>query len=132
LQHGTSRLSTEGEKRRVLIVDECAEIVEILTSLLESGGCRTSSSHDYRLECADIVSNRPDLAIIDIPFRQPERASTLISLCDRLRIPVILTATPATYRSSLPSSLAPLRKPYRLAEMTAKIQLALADGEVGQ
>ncbi|HTY13343.1 MAG TPA: response regulator [Candidatus Omnitrophota bacterium] len=53
-------------KKKVLIVDDAPEIVEILEDLIESAGYQAFSSPDAEKALEMIPHNRPDLILLDL------------------------------------------------------------------
>src|ERR671925_1243889 len=54
------------DQSKILIVDDSADIVEILTDLLEANGYAICTASDGRAALAQIEREQPDLVLLDV------------------------------------------------------------------
>ncbi len=122
------------QRRKVLIVDDDADVLHALSTRLRSQGYLVTAAFDGAHAAARFRSERPDLLLLDVHLS----AGTGLSLCDQLRrepggapVPVIaMTADPSQetkQRCEERGCFAFFRKPYNSRKLLAKIDQALGD-----
>ena len=65
--------------KKIYIIDDDRNIVESLTIVLNSEGYETSSQYDDENVLENVLSNKPDLIILDVMFPEDESAGFKIA-----------------------------------------------------
>src|SRR3989338_7366767 len=115
-------------KKRILIIDDSKEIVELTKHLLEARGYEVVFSLQGNIAPATAVKCQPDLILLDMILED----KTGLELCAEIKtnpqtenIPVIITTGQLEPEEKIPDNLKPddyLVKPFELEELLEKIK----------
>ena len=119
-------------QERILVVDDEADTIELLQTLLEGEGYAVDTAADGRVALDMVHTARPDLVLLDVMM--PELDG--LQVCDHLRfnpatrdVPIIfLTAKQDSVtksRASILDAYAYIEKPFAPAELLAEIRNCL-------
>ncbi len=134
---GTPRATTaavipaegDGERARVLLADDNADMREYLTNLLENSGYQVSEAVDGREALTAIRSEPPDLVISDVMMPGMDGLELVAALRSEPRtavVPVLLLSARAGQEASIEGLQAGaddyLVKPFAAAELLARVR----------
>lgn len=117
-------MAKEAGNRRILVVDDEQEVVDLVRIMLEQEGCTILEANDGEQALARARSDLPDLIMLDVRMPRMDGMTTLRNLhADPVLadIPVIMLSVVTTYpdvRAALQQgAIAYLSKPFELREM---------------
>src|SRR5438034_1747947 len=118
-------------KRRVLIVDDDAAILEVLEMRLVAMGFDTEATSDARAAVGTVAAGRFDLALVDLRMDPMDGISLMEQLHARQpRLPVLIMTAHGTIETAVEAvqrgAFDYLTKPFVRDELRAKIARALA------
>ncbi len=126
----------ESGKRKVLLVDDDAELVELMTKVLEDDGRFEVRVANNGFDAGMLVKEfRPDLVVLDVLLPDLDGLDLARRLRDGRRIPVIfLTAKDATEDKLAGLDVGDdyVTKPFSLAEMVARVRTVLRRTRAGE
>lgn len=119
----------DGERTRVLVADDNADMREYLTSLLQTSGYQVTGVTDGRQALDTIRAQIPDLVISDVMMPELDGLQLLAALRNDSRtaaLPVLLLSARAGQEASIEGLLAGaddyLVKPFAAAELLARVR----------
>lgn len=111
---------------RILVVEDDAEVREVVCEFLRDSGHLVSSAESARQARELLAREAVDLLIIDCVM-SGEQGGSLAEHAATLQVPAILTSGDPRYRDLLPKFSAPfLTKPFRLRELGELVTQMLA------
>jgi len=118
----------ESKKKKILVVDDEVDIVEMITEYLQSQDFDVISANDGDTAIELAVNQKPDLITLDIMMGQKDGYETCLLLKESnatKSIPVIIITGRGTKQAELASisfgADGYLSKPFELRELTDKI-----------
>lgn len=129
---------THGEGKRILIVEDEANIAEAMTFILERAGWRVTSHADGADAVARIAEIRPDVVVLDVmlPNRSGYDILEDLRASDDMRdLPVLMLTAKGQAkdrdRALAAGASAFMTKPFSNAEVVEAVNALCAIGKVG-
>ena len=114
------------EQKRVLVVDDQADICEVMGAILEGAGYVVGTAMNGRSALKLLASDRYDVAIVDALLPLGVSGLKLADELTRRGCQVIMMTGSITVREKLEDGAYPvLMKPFRMSELKALIQRVL-------
>jgi len=117
-------------KKNILVVDDEADVVEFITTLLQDNGYETRSANNGIEALERVKEQRPDLILLDL--QMPEETGTgfyrkMRDKKDFKGIPIIIVSGMAGRNVAVSKQVVVLDKPLDQEKILAEVQNALGE-----
>lgn len=128
-------MSTGGDERPILVVDDDPKIVHLVRTYLEREGHRVTAAHDGRSALASMALDPPALVVLDLMLPEVDGISVLRAIRRRDATPVVVLSARGTARDRVEGleegadDYVP--KPFSPAELVLRIRRLLRTPDPG-
>lgn len=128
-------VSTGGDERPILVVDDDPKIVHLVRTYLEREGHRVTAAHDGRSALASMALDPPALVVLDLMLPEVDGISVLRAIRRRDATPVVVLSARGTARDRVEGleegadDYVP--KPFSPAELVLRIRRLLRTPDPG-
>jgi DNA-binding response OmpR family regulator len=116
------------DRPRVLVVDDQADICELIREVLEAEGCTVSTAANGRNALKLLQSEPFDVAVIDALLPHGVSGRRVAEEATSAGVPIIMITGSLTMREDLEGSpYTVLMKPFRMSQLTSEIRRVIGE-----